>query len=123
MKQTLILDGTSSLNSNGQFHFESGYPSNYPLVLPKRQRGVLVTHQNACVDFVPDRERVYLPPVVNKIAQGEGYYIKRTSRNYLINVKLPIVMNRRETEKALRGMINEIVGEITLDRRCLFPLA
>lgn len=110
------IPGFSTINSNGQFHFESGYPSGSHIMAPVRQRGVLDIRSNACADFIPDPPRVYLPPFVASIAQGDGYHIKRTSRNYIIQVKVPVCESRRETTKRLKGIMAEVVGEITMDR-------
>lgn len=111
------LSGISNIDSNGQFHFESYCSSDSRILArPIRKRGTMTIGSDLSADFVPDANRIYLPPLVDVIARGEDYHIKRTTRNYIIQVKVPILESRRETEKKLRGMLPEIVGEITLDR-------
>lgn len=110
------LPGFSTISSNGQFHFESGYPSHSHIIMPARIKGVLDVHPNACADFTPTTGRIYLPPIVNTISEGENYHVKRTTRNYIIQVKVPICETRRETEKRLKGILPQIIGEITIDR-------
>lgn len=114
----LIIPGVASLSENGQLHFESGCPSDSHIVSGTvRRRGTLEVHPDASVDFQPERPHICLPPQVDIIARGEGYHVKRTTRNYIIQVKMPIVESRRETEKKICGMLPEIIGSITLDRR------
>lgn len=111
------LKGITTFCSNGQVHFESGYPCNSRILQPARIKGVLDIHPNACADFTPTPERIYLPPVNVPVAYGENYNIKRTTRHYIIQVKVPICETRRETEKRFRGVLPEILGNITLDRK------
>lgn len=110
------IEGIATISKNG-FKFDSGLPSDEPLLQSKTKlHGKLEIEQNGSVRFV-DNGRIYMPPVVNKIAQGEGYKIRRTSKNYIISVKLPIVEKITETQNKLTEMIPQIVDGITKDRK------
>jgi len=111
------IPGFATYNSNGQFHFESGYPSKSSIVKASRQRGTLFTHPNACIDFVPDSQRIYLPPVVKAVCCYDDYNIRRTSRNYVVQFKVPIVETRKATEKKIKALIPQVIGDIIIDRK------
>lgn len=109
------IEGIATFEKKG-FHFDSGMPSNEPVLdEAMRLHGTLEVSQNACVDFV-DNERIYLPPEIHRVSEGLGYNVKRTSRHYLIQMKVPVVENRRTTEERLTQALPVIMGDITLDR-------
>lgn len=112
----ITLPGFATISSNGQYHFDSGYPSNSRIVKPVHVKGMLDIHPNASIDFTPDPERIILPPVNTPVTYGDNYNVKRTSRNYIIQVKVPICETRRDTEKRLRTILTEAMRDITLDR-------
>lgn len=117
----LKLEGMATFTKNG-FHFDSGIPAGEVLIdAPKVMQGKLKISRNACVDFA-QAERVYMPPQVHKVADGEGYHVKRTSRNYLIQIKLPLAGKRLETQEFLQSLLQSALGEITLDREELSHL-
>lgn len=117
----LKLEGMATFTKNG-FHFDSGIPAGEVLIEnPRLLPGKLKISGNACVDFV-HTERVYMPPQVHQVADGEGYHVKRTSRNYLIQIKLPLAGKRLETQEFLQSLLQSALGEITLDREELSHL-
>ncbi len=110
------IEGIATISEKG-FHFDSGMPSNEPVLNEEiRMHGTLKVAQNACVDF-EDSNRVYLPPVINRICDGENYHVKRTSRHYIIQIKLPVLEKRQESEDRIEGIMPLVMGEITLDRK------
>lgn len=114
--QKISVEGIATITERG-FHFDSGVPSDEPLLdAPLKLRGVMNVSTNGCADLT-NRGRVILPPVVDKVAEGDGYRIKRTSRNYIIQLKVPIVEPRTTTENTLKNLVPVIMGDITLDRR------
>ena len=46
--------------------------------------------------------------------------MKRTTRHYIIQLKVPVVEHRTTTEQRLVELLPVVLGEITLDRRELF---
>lgn len=113
------IEGIATI-SKGMFRFDSGLPSDEPAVEPQNLLGRLYIAANASADFQQDGRVTNLPPDISAVADGDGYKIKRTTQNYIIRLKLPIAESRAETEKRLRQMLAEVMGEITLDRRELF---
>lgn len=113
------IEGIATFTETG-FHFDSGIPSEEP-VLNKawKMHGTLGISMNACVDF-KDNGRVYLPPEIHKVSAGENYHVKRTSRHYIIQLKVPVVESRQASEERINNVIPTILGDITLDRKELF---
>lgn len=113
------IEGIATI-SKGMFRFDSGLPSDEPAVEPQNLLGRLQIAANASADFHQDGRITNLPPDISTVADGDGYKIKRTTQNYIIQLKVPIAESRAETEERLRQMLAEVMGEITLDRRELF---
>ncbi|MGN0309193.1 MAG: hypothetical protein ACI4C3_01165 [Bacteroides sp.] len=110
------IEGYATISEKG-FRFDSGLPSNEPVLDEAlKLRGTLNVSENACVEF-SHSERIYLPPEVHPVCQGEGYRVKRTSRHYILQVKLPIVEKRAESQERLDMIIPHVMNAITLDRK------
>lgn len=110
------VEGIATLSENS-FHFNSGLPQDEPLLDQEiRLRGELHVFQNGTALF-HRRTPVSLPPEVHQVSQGMGYYLKRTSRNYIIHIKVPVMETRRDTQSTLDALMPTIMGDITLDRR------
>ena len=113
------IKGIATITEKG-FHFDSGMPSGEPVLDEARRfHGTLRISENACVEFV-DNGRVYLPPEVHRVASGDCFKVRRTTRHYIIQLKLPLAENRRVSEERIIGVLPIVLGEITLDRRELF---
>ena len=115
------IEGIATI-SKGMFRFDSGLPSDEPAVEPQTLLGRLHIAANASADFHQDGRITNLPPDISTVADGDGYKIKRTTQNYIIQLKVPIAESRAETEQRLGQMLAEVMGEITLDRHEIDPL-
>lgn len=114
--QKVLIEGIASITERG-FHFDSGMPSDEPVLnAPINLHGTMRVSRNGCADLTDDG-RVFLPPEIHKVAHGDGYHIKRTSRNYIIQLKVPVVEKRTVTEENLKNLVPLIMGDLTLDRR------
>ena len=112
----MTIEGIATITEKG-FSFDSGMPSDEPMLdKPMRMRGTLEVGINASVRF-RHNDRIYLPPEVHRIAQGDGYNVRRTSRHYIIQVKVPVVENRKTSEDRLNTIVPIVMSEITLDRK------
>ncbi len=110
------IEGIATFTERG-FSFESGMPTNEPVLdEAMKLHGTLKVERNACVVFV-DNRRVYLPPEMHSICEGEGYRVKRTSRHYIIQMKVPVVESRKASEQRVWEMVPRVMGGITLDRK------
>ena len=113
---TVHIEGFTTISDKG-FSFDSGLPSDEPMLESAlKLRGTLRVSENACVSFSECR-RIYLPPEIHPVCQGEDYRVKRTSRHYILQVKLPIVQTRALSQERLDEIIPCVINEITLDRK------
>lgn len=114
--QQIKIEGIATITEKG-FHFDSGMPSSEPVLDGAlKLHGTLRVAENACADFV-ESGRIYLPPEVHRVCQGEGYHVKRTSRHYIIQLKVPVVESRRASEERILQMVPRVMNGITLDRK------
>ena len=112
----MTIEGIATITEKG-FHFDSGMPSNEPVLdKPVRMHGTLEVGINASVRF-RQNDRIYLPPEVHRIAQGEDYNVRRTSRHYIVQIKVPVIESRETSEYRLTEIVPIVMGEITLDRK------
>ena len=51
------------------------------------------------------------------VCSGMNYKVKRSTRHYIIQVKVPVVEKRAVSEQKIRDIIPVVMGEITLDRK------
>lgn len=101
----------------GNFKFDSGFPADEEITIEQTLRGKLNIGINGSAEFTPDNRCNNQPPIINKVAEGDGYSVRRTSRNYIIQVKLPILKSRADSEAKLDYIRREIMPAITLDRK------
>lgn len=110
------IEGIATFTKGG-FKFDSGLPADEPLLKKQAKlHGTLIIEQNGSTAF-RDNGRVYLPPRVNKIGEGDGYKVRRTSQNYIVSIKIPIVEKQIATEQKITEMIPLIIEKINNDRK------
>jgi len=115
------IEGIATI-SKGSFRFDSGLPSDEPAVEAQTILGKLRISENACADFRQDGRTTNLPPDITSVGDGDGYKIKRTTQNYIIQVKVPVVESRADTEARLRALLPVVMGDITLDRKEMYEM-
>lgn len=118
MKQYSI-EGIATIQMN-RFHFESGLPAEESVVEPRDLRGRLLVHENADVEFRENPKGIVLPPCLLPIGEGEGWKLKRSTQNYIIQLKVPIGESRSDSQRRIDRMLPEALGEMTLDREELY---
>ena len=106
--------------SEGGFSFESGLPSDEQVVEAQSLMGRLGIKANGCVDFRRDARCTNLPPDINTVTDNEKYKLKRTTRHYIVQIKVPIIESRVETQDCFDNVVPKVIGDITLDRREMF---
>ena len=82
-------------------------------------RGVSHVDKMGNMVFEPDSTRMPTPPLMLLVATGKNYRVRRSSQNYIVSLKLPIVQSREESENLHRVAWAEAMGEITLDRKVI----
>jgi len=56
------------------------------------------------------------PPLILPVSEGEDYWIKRSTQNYLVMLRLPVGETRAQTAQRIFDMLPHILGDITIDR-------
>ena len=82
-------------------------------------RGVSHVDKMGNLVFEPDNTRMPTPPLMLLVATGKNYRVRRSSQNYIVSLKLPIMQSRAESEELHRAVWAEALGEITLDRKVI----
>lgn len=117
MNNTLSIKGNALIAEN-KFKFIPTEEVFY--TEPQNLRGNLIINEDASAEFKMDGRCAAVPPTMVPITAGNGCKVKRSSRNYIIQIKVPIFESRAETQERLEEMIPRIVGDITVDRKELF---
>lgn len=113
------IEGVATI-AKGSFRFESGQPSDEPVVDAQLLKGRLAIKADGSAVFRRDGRCTNIPPDINTVVDSEDYKVKRTTRHYIVQIKLPIVESRAMTEERLQALLPEILGEITLDRKDMY---
>lgn len=115
MAKITKIEGLGIFTQNG-FSFDSGLPSDEPVVNEKKLRGTLKVETNGNVEFRKSTRAIKAPDVT-KVAEGQDYKIRRTSLNYVITLKVPVVEKRVATSKKLKEVIPLIINDISKNRK------
>lgn len=115
MAKTTKIEGLGTFTQNG-FSFDSGLPSDEPLVDGMKLRGTLKVESNGNVEFI-NKTRNIKGPDVAKVAETQDYKIRRTSLNYVISIKVPVIEKRKASEKRLKEIVPAIVNDIQTNRK------
>lgn len=112
---TTKIEGLGIFTQSG-FNFDSGLPVDEPVVDGMKLRGTLKIANNGNVEFIKSTREIKAPDVA-KVAEGQDYKIRRTSLNYVITLKVPVVEKRVATSKKLKEVIPLIINDISKNRK------
>lgn len=113
--KNMQIEGIATFTGKG-FRFDSGLPSDEPVLdQAYRLRGAMTVSRNACVEF-ERHTPVTLPPQLDRVACGDNYLVRRSTRHYIIQIKVPVVESRSTSEEKIQNLLPLVMGEITLDR-------
>ncbi|MCQ2337735.1 MAG: hypothetical protein MJ001_02250 [Paludibacteraceae bacterium] len=120
MKQQKI-EGIALISENGTFSFNSGLPADEPVLEfdLKACRGSINFKKNACVDFVPSASPAFIPPAMDLLLREGGMTLKRTSRNYIVTMKFPIIESSDETKQRHSDEWKKAMAQIKRDRETI----
>lgn len=113
--KTTKIEGLATFSNNG-FSFDSGLPSDEPVVSEQKLKGTLNIASNGNVEFI-NKTRNFKGPDVSKVAETQDYKIRRTSLNYVISLRVPVVEKRVATSKKLKEVIPLIINDISKNRK------
>lgn len=109
------IEGLGIFTTNG-FNFDSGLPADEPVLNEQKLKGTLQIKQNGNVEFFPNSRTIKAPDVA-KVAETQDYKIRRTSLNYVISLRVPIIEKRKASEKRLKEIVPAIVNDISKNRK------
>lgn len=115
----IVVEG--KMTYEGMSHsFEAKENGNVELLEQEHNvRGVSRVDRMGNMVFEPDNPRVPTPPLMLLVAAGKNFRVRRSSQNYIVSLKLPIVQSRAESERLHHEVWAEALGEITLDRKAI----
>jgi len=71
---------------------------------PGSFRGTMYVEQNADATFVPDAPRAITPPSMDDVLKDQNLIVKRTSRNFIVTMKFPIIESAETTTQSQKEM-------------------
>jgi len=103
---------------DGSFVFDSGLPAAEPVLEEGigSKRGTLTVEQNASAAFVPEPPRAITPPSIDEVLRDNNLTVKRTSRNFIVTMKFPIIEDSGVTVETHKTMWNKTRKAITAAR-------
>lgn len=90
------------------------------LITPRIMKGKMTVHGNGNVEFVENSRLADAKnPLMLPISEDnlEGWKLKRSTQNYIMQIKLPIGLTRQEMQRRIQRMMPQILGEITVDQQ------
>ena len=112
------IEGIAVFSENGEFFFDSGLPAKEPVLEfeTKPRRGMMNIEKNACATFVPEKERQTIPPQFDQVLKDGNLLVRRTSRNFIVSMKFPIVESAEASAKAQKAMWTKSVKAMKTER-------
>ena len=115
--KTISIEGIATFSKNG-FSFNSGLPCEETLVKEQKMHGTMKVSPNGCAEF-KNRNCVYMPPLRTRILTEELLKVNRTTRHYIIQMKVPVIESHDESKRKLMEMLPNVISSITKDRKGL----
>lgn len=102
----------------GNVKISSGLPKSEPLLTwpLERKRGVMTPCVNGDLSFVANGPCGVLPPRVDEVYREGGVTVKRTTRNYIIMMKVPVIESAEETTRKHSSMWKKVAAVIKKNR-------
>ena len=112
------IEGVGVIYDDGRFEFDSGLPLLEPVLEfeVKPHRGVMSVVKNGCAAFEPLGKPVALPPVMDLVLRDKNLIVRRTSRNFVVQMKFPIIEAGEVTNKAHSGMWKRVCSALRAER-------
>ena len=103
MSKKKTFEGFGTFAEDGGFKFEPR--SKQTLAFGGGSRwGKMVFCEDATAEFRPISAQVAMPPVLNDVLHEENLSVKRSSRNFIVTMKFPIIEGRNTTIKSHSAM-------------------
>ena len=99
------LDCRVSFTENG-IVINSGLPEAEPVLDfgVGKHHGTIDVRKNGCADVTYAPSPVVVPPRIDEVLRENNLTVKRTSRNFIVTMKFPIIENPTETTACHKEM-------------------
>lgn len=114
------LDCRVSFTENG-IVINSGLPEAEPVLDfgVGKHHGTINVQQNGCADVTYGPSPVVVPPRMDEVLRDNNLIVKRTSRNFIVTMKFPIIENPTETTASHKDMWTKTRKAIASARQSL----
>jgi len=116
------IEGIGIFTEDGHFIFDSGLSAIENVlgkIKPAAHKGTMTTEQNGMATFVPEAPKAMAAPSIEDVLKDNNLTVKRTTRNFIVTMKFPIIESEAATTKSHKEMwrkatkaINATRGEI-----------
>lgn len=111
--KTTQLDGIATIVENGVFNFDPAKTATEQIFdKTKKLRGTIIINDDGSVSFKPDRTAVNVAPQMDFILREGMLRVQRTTQNYIVTMKFPIVETQKETASEHRDMWEKALDAI-----------
>lgn len=119
--ETKKYEALIEVSENGNVKVSSGLPMNEPVIMwpLEKRRGVMSPMVNGDLSFVADVPCGVLPPQVDTVYREGNVTVKRSSRNYIVTMKVPVIEAAEVTKKRFAKMMKEVSGAIRENRESI----
>ena len=94
------IEGIGIFSEDGRFAFSAGLAAVENAlgnILPSVCKGVMTTKKHGEASFVPEPPRAIMAPQVDEVLRDNNLVVKRTSRNFIVTMKFPIIEGEKTT--------------------------
>ena len=123
------IEGIGIFSEDGRFSFSAGLSAVENVlgtILPSAHKGVMTTKKHGEAMFMPEPPRAIMAPQVDEVLRDNNLVVKRTSRNFIVTMKFPIIEGEKttischkemwaKTKKAIAGIRGTIATQITIE--------
>ena len=107
------LEGIATICEDGGFSFDSGLPASEPVLEfeVKPHHGLMMVAKNGSATFDPEN-KVCTPPVMDEVLRDKNLIVRRTTRNFVVQMKFPIIEAADATNKSHTAMWKKVAAAV-----------
>lgn len=116
--KTKKFEAIVEINETGNVNVFSGLPQNEPFVTwpLSKHRGTLTPFINGDMSFSADAPCGIIPPAVDLVFRQGDVTVKRSSRNYIVTMKVPVIESADDTKRKFSSMLKGASAAISDNR-------
>lgn len=101
------IEGIGIFSEDGRFAFSAGLSAVENVlgtILPSAHKGVMTTKKHGEAVFTPEPPRAIMAPQIDEVLKENNLIVKRTSRNFIVTMKFPIIESETVTTRSHKEM-------------------